>query len=93
MCILPKSVTQFSPHFLLMNRSLYTDFHFNSSRIVYWSYGQEEKNTWFRLGMAKKKFGEETARGSEPDVIIKNDKALFFIEAKLSSGNKTVPSD
>jgi len=30
-------------------------------------------------------------KGSEPDIIIKSDKALFVIEAKLNASNKTVP--
>lgn len=31
------------------------------------------------LNMAREQFGEEIERGSEPDLIIKTDKALFFI--------------
>jgi hypothetical protein len=73
--------------------SLITGSDFRSSEIVYWSYSQEEKNTWSWLDKARKEFGEEVERGSEPDVIIKTDKALFFIEAKLTSGNNTPSRD
>ncbi|MDO8136249.1 MAG: hypothetical protein Q6354_01305, partial [Candidatus Brocadiales bacterium] len=48
---------------------------------------------WSELNKARKEFGEEIERGSEPDIIIKTDNALFFIEAKLTAGNETVPSD
>ena len=33
-----------------------------------------------------------SGKGSEPDIIIKSDKALFVIETKLNASNKTVPS-
>jgi hypothetical protein len=59
-----------------------------SSEVIYWSYSQEEKNPWTNLEEARQKFGEEAGRASEPDIIITTDKALFFIEAKLTSPNK-----
>jgi len=34
-------------------------------------------------------FGEEICKSSEPDIIIKTDRALFFIEAKLTADNET----
>jgi hypothetical protein len=66
-----------------------------SSEVIYWSYSQKEnKDTcWSELKKAREEFGEKEKRGSEPDIIIKTDKALFFIEAKLTAGNETVPSD
>lgn len=59
-----------------------------SSEVIYWSYSPKEDDTWPELEEARGKFDEEKQRGSEPDIIIKTDKALFFIEAKLTSPNK-----
>jgi hypothetical protein len=64
-----------------------------SSEVMYWSYSQREKTIWSELNKARKEFGEEIKRSSEPDIIVKTHNVLFFIEAKLTAGNKTVPSD
>ncbi len=65
----------------------------SSSETIYWSYSQKENSSWSELNKAREEFGEEIKRSSEPDVIIKTDNTLFFIEAKLTAGNKTIPSD
>lgn len=65
----------------------------NSSQVIYWSYSQKENAEWSELNKAREEFGEEIMRSSEPDIIIKTDKALFFIEAKLLAGNKTDPTN
>lgn len=72
--------------------NLITDNNFDSSEVIYWSYSQKENSHWSALNKAREEFGERIEKGSEPDIIIKTDKALFFIEAKLTAGNKTVPS-
>ncbi len=64
-----------------------------SPEIIYWSYCQKENTSWSELNKAREEFGEEIKRSSEPDIIIKTDNALFFIEAKLTAGNETSPSD
>jgi len=64
-----------------------------SSEVIYWSYNQKENSSWSELNKARKEFGEEIKRGSEPDIIIKTDNTLLFIEAKLTAGNETDPSD
>jgi len=64
-----------------------------SSEVIYWSYSQRENSSWSKLNKAREEFGEELKRGSEPDIIIKTDNALLFIEAKLTANNETVPSD
>lgn len=64
-----------------------------SSEVIYWSYSQGENSSWFELNKATEEFGEEIKRSSEPDVIIKTDNTLLFIEAKLTAGNETVPSN
>jgi hypothetical protein len=64
-----------------------------SAEAIYWSYSQREKSSWSELNKAREEFGEEIKRGSEPDIIIKTDDALLFVEAKLTAGNETVPSD
>ena len=43
------------------------------------------------MNTARLEFEKTIKRGSEPDIIVKTDKALFFIEAKLTSGNNTQP--
>lgn len=65
----------------------------NSSEVIYWSYSQEEDKAWTMLYKAREEFGETVRRGSEPDLIIKTNKALFFIEAKLGASNETTPTD
>jgi hypothetical protein len=63
------------------------------SAMIYWSYNQRKNSSWSLLNRARKEFGERISRGSEPDIIITTDNALFFIEAKLTAGNKTSPSN
>jgi hypothetical protein len=69
------------------------DSTLKSAEIIYWSYYQKENTSWSELNKARKEFGEEIKRSSEPDIIIKTDNALLFIEAKLTAGNETRPSD
>ncbi len=64
-----------------------------SSEVIYWSYSQKEAAGWSLLDRARREFGERISRSSEPDIIIKTDNALFFIEAKLTAGNNTVPTN
>ena len=64
-----------------------------SSEIIYWSYCQKENTDWSELNKAREEFGEEIKRSSEPDIIIKADNTLLFIEAKLTAGSKKSPSD
>lgn len=61
--------------------------------LILWSYSPDEKSNWRLLNKARIEFGETVERGSEPDIIIKTDKVLYFIEAKLTSNNKTRQSD
>ncbi len=64
-----------------------------SAEVIYWSYSQREHASWSLLNRARTEFGEQKNRGSEPDIIISTDRALFFFEAKLTSGNKKPPSN
>ena len=64
-----------------------------SSEVIYWSYSQKENSSWSELNKAREEFGEEIKRSSEPDIIIKTKNTLLFIEAKLTAGNKTDPSN
>jgi len=61
--------------------------------IIYWSYSQSQQNVWNELKRARAEFGEIPQRGSEPDLIVDSDDALFFIEAKLTATNETTPSN
>ena len=63
-----------------------------SPELIYWSYSQAQNSDWKKLVCARNEFGEKPNRGSEPDLIIKTDRALIFVEAKLTAGNKTTPS-
>jgi hypothetical protein len=64
-----------------------------NSKIMYWSYSQDEKFHYSLLSEASRIFGERTKRGSEPDLIVLCDGHLFFIEAKFTASNKTRPSN
>ncbi len=61
--------------------------------LILWSYSPQEKTNWSLLNNARIEFGETIERGSEPDIIIKTDKVLYFFEAKLTAKNETTPSD
>lgn len=65
----------------------------NEAELILWSYSPEERTSWDLLNKAMIEFGETIARGSEPDVIIRTENALYFIEAKLTATNKTKPSN
>ena len=56
---------------------------------VYWGYSEREDDVWSPLQQSRETFEIRPKKGSEPDVIIRCDNALFFIEAKLASGNYT----
>ena len=60
--------------------------------LMYWSYSQKDNGAWSELNKARKEFGENLQRSSEPDLIALTDTALFFIEAKLTATNNTSPS-
>lgn len=65
----------------------------SNSELILWSFSEREKKGYTLLNDARQEFGESQNRGSEPDIIINTDNILFFIEAKFSSSNATVPSD
>jgi len=60
--------------------------------LIYWSYDKQKEQSWDFLVKARKEFGEDIEKGSEPDLILVSDNTLFFIEAKFKSPNKTKPS-
>ena len=70
-----------------------TGLYLKSSEVIYWSYSQKEDNVLSKLNETRREFGEVIRRSSEPDIIVKTNKALFFIEAKLTADNKTSPSN
>lgn len=63
------------------------------AELILWSYSPKENSDWSLLNKARIEFGETVARGSEPDIIIRTDKVLYFLEAKLIAKNETKPSD
>jgi hypothetical protein len=66
---------------------------YSNAELIYWSYFPKMKGAWEGLKTARAKFGENSALGSEPDLIAVTDKSLFFIEAKLTATNNTSPSN
>ena len=63
------------------------------AELIYWSYSQKGNGAWPPLNKARKEFGENIQRSSEPDLIAVSEKGLFFIEAKLTATNNTTPRD
>ncbi len=72
--------------------SLVTQTEQHLIELVYWSYSQKANGAWSELNKARKEFGENLQRSSEPDLIALTDTALFFIEAKVTATNNTSPS-
>jgi len=56
--------------------------------VIYWSYSQSQQKVWNELEKARVEFGEKPQKSSEPDLIVKSDDVLFFIEVKLTAPNK-----
>jgi hypothetical protein len=65
----------------------------HQAELIYWSYSQKALGAWPELNKARKEFGENLQRSSEPDLIAVTNKGLFFIEVKLTATNETMPSD
>jgi hypothetical protein len=61
------------------------------AELIYWSYSQPAGDRWAPLNKARKEFGENIQRSSEPDLIALTENGLFFIEAKLTASNNTTP--
>ncbi|MFA7563864.1 MAG: hypothetical protein WCZ01_01245 [Candidatus Neomarinimicrobiota bacterium] len=59
-----------------------------SPEVIYWSYSQSQQKVWNELEKARAKFGESPQRSSEPDLVVKSNDILFFIETKLTAPNK-----
>lgn len=57
--------------------------------VIYWSYSTAESRQWQELNEARLSFGESIQHGSEPDVAVVTERAVFFIECKLDATNKT----
>lgn len=70
-----------------------TSTHHETADVIYWSYSQQENGSWTELNDARREFGEKPEQGSEPDLIVRTDTALFFVEAKLTAGNRTTPTN
>jgi len=60
--------------------------------VIYWSYSRSEQNTWEPLQKARETFEINPKKGSEPDIAIRSNSDLFFIETKLTASNNTVPT-
>ena len=62
----------------------------SNSEIIYWSYSPSQKKAWDELQEARRQFETRPQKGSEPDIIVKSNNALFFVEAKFKASNNTV---
>lgn len=71
--------------------SFLTDSAITKPELIYWSHSQRANGAYQELNRARAEFGETLQRGSEPDLIVVSDTAIFFIEAKLTSKNETTP--
>lgn len=73
------------------------EFDIINPELVMWSFSEREKENCRgvlkELADARQHFGEEENRSTEPDIIIKGENAIIFIEAKFSSGNNTSGND
>lgn len=58
-----------------------------NTEVIYWSYSQSQNDVWSELAKARGEFREGLQRSSEPDLIVKSDFALFFIESKILAPN------
>lgn len=58
--------------------------------VFYWSYSESQKSVWPCLKEAREQFETVPEKGSEPDLMIKSNEDLFFIETKLTATNNTV---
>ncbi len=67
-------------------------FQVSKPEAIYWSYSQREQGTWTSLRDMREKFETKPKKGSEPDLIVQTENALFFIEPKLTATNNTIPS-
>jgi hypothetical protein len=72
--------------------SYVTQTSHSHAELIYWSYSRTGNGAWLELNKARTEFGEHLQRSSEPDLIAMTDTALFFIEAKLTVTNNTLPS-
>ena len=62
--------------------------------VIYWSYcqSQAKRGCWSPLQQVREEFELNPSKGSEPDLIVKANNALFLIETKLNASNNTVPT-
>jgi hypothetical protein len=71
-----------------------TDASVGNCEVIYWSYSHSQASSgcWSPLQQVREEFELNPTKGSEPDLIIKSNNALFLIEVKLNASNNTVPS-
>jgi hypothetical protein len=63
------------------------------ARLVYWSFDNIAGRPYEPPVQAREEFGEKSNQGSEPDLVIETKGNIYFIEAKLDSGNKGGPAN
>lgn len=62
-------------------------------RTFYWTYDTETQKSWQDLNTYRELFGELPQQGTEPDLILRTESLLCFIEAKFGSSHDTIPSN
>jgi Holliday junction resolvase-like predicted endonuclease len=58
--------------------------------LIFWSYSKSENGMFSLLKEGCMEFGESNGRTTEPDLIIKDENNIIFIEAKYLSSNKSL---
>lgn len=67
--------------------SKHIDSPIKNTEVIYWSYSQSQGDIWTELSKARERFRESYTQSSEPDIVVKSDKTLFFIESKIFAPN------
>jgi hypothetical protein len=57
-------------------------------QVFYWGVDPHTKSAWADLALMRQVFGERANAGSEPDLVVSTEEALFFIEMKLTDDHE-----
>lgn len=64
-----------------------------NTKSFFWTYDAQSHTAWQDLKTYSEIFGEKPGFGTEPDLIIRTEEMLCFIEVKLGSSHDTTPSN
>jgi hypothetical protein len=75
----------------ILSRIANQDLH--NLELFFWTYDSAAQATWKDLETYSQIFGEKPKHGTEPDLIVRTDELLAFIEVKFGSSHNTTPSN